>query len=609
MTDRLGALDRVSYALFARHADDRRHATAREWYRGTDLRIGFDRYLARAYALSWCCCLAVAATLLPTVVAVPPALLAASPLPDALAGPWALVGLIGVVAATAKRLTVRLAGTYLRLRRTARRDRIRRSLPGVARYLHALSSGSDGPRAMLRRVAESGAYGEAGAAVGSALHTARLTGSLGEGLRRVARDTPARESLAPFLLKYREHARQGGDALANYLRMESRMLGHRRERAAERNADTMELLAELFVVSLTLPALLCIVVTVMSVVAPGLSATIQTPFGPTTRRAAVIYGAAAFVLCVGGGAALAVETLRPDETRVGHERPETALATLRTATTNPASALAAWLWPSLALVGGLLATGVAPVDAVLAGYVTFAVPVGAVALRRARRDDAKDREMKDFVHAVSGHVGLGRPLPGAVEHVAREVDLGPLDPDVADLAFNLNHADRADRDHRTAALDRFAARVGTPLAARTVGLLAGASDAGSESEAVFETLQSEVARLYHEKRALRSNLLVYVTIGWTTASLVVGIVLAITTQVVDSFAQLSTLSGTADVAFDPGSIEPDRARRRFYVVTQATVVASGWFAGAADRGPYAMLFHSGLLAALTGGAFAVVGTA
>ena len=599
---RLRAVDRALYALFARHADGSRHAGDRARYRGLVAGVSFDVFLARVYGLSWVVACAVAVGCLPVITAVTPPGPSSVPLPDG----WPAVVAVVAAAAGSKRLTVVAAGGYLRARATARRTRIRRSLPGVARYLDALSSGSDSPRAMLRRVAESDAYGETGRSIRRALNTAELTGSLRRGLARVARDTPSREALSPFLLKFREHATQGGDALSNYLRLESRVLGRRRERASERNADLMELLAELFVVTLVLPALLVVVLTVVSVLAPSLSEPVATPVGPVTRRRLVTVGAAGFVVAVGVAAAAAVERLRPTDSRVAHGLPDRPRTVLVTATTNPASAAAVWIVPSLGVAGLAWSVGLAPLNTALSWYVAFSVPVGLVGLRRARLDDAKDREIKDFVHAVSGHVGLGRPLPEAVERVARDVELGPLAPDVDDLAFNLVHGGRRETDLRTAALDRFVDRVGTPLAARSVGLVTGALDAGSDSEAVFETLQTEVSRLYHEKRALRSSMLVYVVVGWTTALLVVGIVLAITTQVLDSFTQLSAASDAGSVTLDPNAVDPARARRRFYLVTQATVLASGWFAGAADRGPFAALLHSGLLVGIAAVAFEVV---
>ncbi|WP_237560366.1 type II secretion system F family protein, partial [Halolamina rubra] len=184
---------------------------------------------------------------------------------------------------------------------------------------------------MLRKVAENDAYGETAVAARKVLNTAALTGSLNEGLRRVARDTPSRDTLAPFLLKFREHSEQGGDALANYLDLEARMLGHQRSQTQRRNEGFLELIAELFVVLLVMPALLVVVLTVMSVLAPGLSRAIPTPLGSITPRAVLIYGAAGFVLLVGAGAAATVGRLRPTERQVTYSRPEGALATLRTA--------------------------------------------------------------------------------------------------------------------------------------------------------------------------------------------------------------------------------------------------------------------------------------
>jgi archaellum biogenesis protein FlaJ (TadC family) len=618
---RLSVLDRALYTLFAGKADTARHAADREQYRGANLGTGFDLYIARVHGAAW----------LGAVLAVVPTLLLAFAAPagayDALARllasvapfvgvaprpPRALVAVVVACAVglTAHRAIVVLGGRYLGWLASARKDDIERTLPGAARYLHALSSGADGSRAMLRKVAENEAYGETAVAARNVLNTAALTGSLGEGLRRVARDTPSRDTLAPFLLKFREHADQGGDALANYLRLEARMLGHRRSQARQRNEGFLELVAELFVVLLVLPALLVIVLTVMSVLAPGLSSPIPTPLGAITLRAVVVYSAAVFVLLVGGGAAAMVGRLRPSERQVTYDNPDSALETVRTTATNPASAVL--VLAPLALVGAGVshAVGLHPAVSLLAGYVAWGVPVGTVAVRRARIDDAKDREIQDFVHAVSGHVGLGRPFSEAVAVVADDVELGPLQSDVASLAFDLSLSDGpAGVDRRTAALDRFVDRVGTPLAAQTMGLVTGALDAGSDTEAVFETLQTEVGQLYHEKQSLRSELSVYVAVGWVTALLVVGIVVAVDQYVLDGFAQLSSMPGSAGFALDPNAVKPDRERFRFAVVAGATAIAAGWFAGMANRGPYAALLHSSLLGALVAVVFAGVGMA
>jgi len=616
-------LDRGLYALFSRHADRARHERDRSRYRATNLGTSFEVFLARVYGLSWAALLVASLWTVVVVLALPDGVVstlggavhAALPVVNRLSVPSVsrspvAVGTGVAVGLCAKWTVVRFGSLYLRWTANARRSAIERTLPGAVRYLQVLASGSDDRREMLRKVAEQDAFGEAGIEFRNALNTAALTGSLDEGLRQTARDTPSRDLLSPFLLKFREHANQSADALEGYLRMESRMLSHRQARARQRAADFLELLAELFIVLLVLPALLVIVLTVLSVLAPGLSAPVRTPVGTVTVRAVLVYGSAAFVLAVGLGAAGLVASFRPPGQTPTHRRPGSVGGILRTATTNPASAAVATV-PVAAAVGALLVgLGYTPENVVLLSYAAFGLPVGLVAVRRATLDDAKDREVKDFVHAVSGHVSLGRPFGEAVEIVARDVDLGPLQADVDDLAFDLGLTTTGDEETsvRTAALDQFVERVGTRLAEQTVGLVTGALDVGSDTEEVFETLQTEVGRLYHERKQLRSSMLVYVAVGWTTALLVVGIVVAVDGYVIDGFAQLSAVAGTnSGVAIDPGAVQPERDRRRFYVVTQATMLACGWFAGTASRGRYEALLHSAALVLVAYAVFAGVG--
>ncbi|WP_336134506.1 type II secretion system F family protein [Natronomonas amylolytica] len=603
----LSVLDRGLYALFSRHADRRKHDADREQYRGAALDVGFDTYLARVYGLSWLVAVgvgwlaAVFVVALPTEAVVAGLEAARAVVPGSTGGVapeiprlYVAVAVAAPAGALAKRTTVAVGSAHLRWRADARRAAIERTLPGAVRYLRALADGSDDRRTMLRKVAEQDAYGETSAAFERVLGKAALTGSLDAGLRRVARETPSREHLSPFLLKFREHAKQGSDALTGYLRMESRMLSHQQSRRRQRAGDFLELLAELFIVLLVLPALLVIIITVMSVLAPGLSQPIPLP-GQPTARAVLVYGSAGFVLLVGACTAYLVGELRPASHTPSYERPG-GLATLASATTNPASAAVVCLPIAGLAVAALWTVGEPPVNVALLGYVAYGLPVGAVALRRARLDDAKDREIRDFVHAVSGHVSLGRPFGEAVETVAREVDFGPLQADIEDLAFSLGLTTGTETgDTRQEALDRFVDRVGTPLAEQTVGLVTGALDVGSDPETTFETLQTEIGQLHEQRKKLRSEMLVYIVVGWTTALLVVGIVIAVTAYVLDGFAQLATVSGGTGVAIDPNAVDIERDTRRFYVVTQATMLACGWFAGTASRSRYEALLHSAAL--------------
>lgn len=626
----VAVLDRALYALFSRHADAARHEHTRHLYRAADLGVSFELYLARVYGVSWL----VAATTFPVVAAfvglLPDRVVDAGvavvhravPVVDGVAFPSVPVVALGALAglaasAVAKRTTVRLGSRYLEWHTRARRADIEATLPGAVRYLRVLASGGTDQRTMLRRVADQRAYGETAVAFQRVLNEATLTGSLDAGIDLVARDTPSRDLLSPFLLKYREHADQGPDALAEYLRMEGHLLSHQQSRTHDRIEGYLELLAELFVVLLVFPALAVLILTVMSVLAPGLSATITTPVGAVTTRGLLVYSCIAFVVGVGVAAAATVGSLRPTQHAVpGYRLPDGVVPLVRSAASNPASAAVVSVGPALVVAGGLWTLGYRPANVVLLSYAAYGLPVGGVAVRRARRDDAKDREIRDFVHAVSGHVALGRPFSGAVDAVAREVDHGALQPDVESLAFTLSLTtgpEEADTDVRAGALDRFVSDVGTPMAEQTIGLVVGALEAGSDTEQVFETLQTEIGRLYHERKELRSTLLVYVAVGWTTGLLVLGIMVAVNLYVLDGFAQLATVSATGSeaaagsIALNPDAVDPARERWRFYLVTQATMLACGWFAGTASRGRYEALLHSGALVAVGYAVFAGAG--
>ncbi|MEE6211190.1 type II secretion system F family protein [Salarchaeum sp. III] len=590
-----GVLDRALYALFGGHADRRRHATDRRRYRGTTASEGFDVYLARLYGASWLAFALVA--LLAGVLAW------ATPLAATAAGvvgvldPFVTAALVGALAGFAAKRGVLFAGSlHLRWVLHARRADIDRTLPSAVRYLRVLASAGSGERALFDAVAaRERAYGETAVAFGTVRNKAALSGSLGQALRVVARDTPSRDALAPFLLKFREHAATGPDAVEQFLRLEARMLANRQARARTEAEGFLELLAELFVVLLVMPALVVVSVTVMSVLAPGLGAPVAVAGHVTTPRTLLVAGCGVFVLGIGAIAAVLVGVFRPSGFG-DHWTRSRGLGVLANAPRNPADALLvlAPLAPALAL--GLAALGVGGWDALILAYAGVAVPVGVVAARRARADDAKDRELKDAVHAIAGHVSLGVPFADAVGRVVADGSLSALRADTADLARRLD-LPRPGVDRRTAALSAYAERVGTPLADQAIGLVAGALTAGSDIETAFDALQAEVGRLYHEKKALRSELAVYVAVGWTTALLVVGIVVAINAYVLDSFAQLSTVStATTGLSLAPDAVDPARDRHHFYLVTQATMLSCGWFAGMASRGRYAALLHSGLLA-------------
>ncbi len=75
----------------------------------------------------------------------------------------------------------------------------------------------------------------------------------------------------------------------------------------------------------------------------------------------------------------------------------------------------------------------------------------------------------------------------------------------------------------------------------------------------------------------------------------------------DRDALLTALSESTGYLLDGAAVDRSRARYRLYVVTQATMLGSGWFAGVASRGRYEALLHSGALVAVCYAVFAATG--
>ena len=600
----LELVDDLLTLAFSRHATDPRHARMRQQFRATSGARRFEVFLARLYGLSWGLFVVGAVGTATLVTHLPPFVermllgtVTAVLSVDAGLASRAIGPGIGVLAGLlVKWTTVRAGGRLLATRARRRRERIERTLPRTVRYMHVLASGTTDARTLFSRVADrERAFGETARSFQAVLGTATVTGSLDGAIGVVARDTPSRRVLAPFLLTLRARARDGAAALTRFLHLESRMLARRDAQRSGIAKQYLGLVVRLFVALLVVPAVAVV----------GLA--VATGFGRSTRipatdialwiRSHVLLSpvSAIGILFLGCLASALVYSLRPPAFRwARYQRSSSVRDVIRTAHRNPANALVVLVPIALVTAGVAWQQTTDVVAAVTLGYVLIAVPSGLVDWRRASLDAAKDRYLPDFLHAIARQVHLGRSFTEAVDHVAREENLGPLNHDVADLAFDL-HVARNDRPVRAGALDRFVDRVGTPLAERTVGMIAGALEAGSQTAAAFEALQSEAGRLYHEERAVRDEVPVFLAVGWIGSLLVIGIVVAVNVAAIGTTSPGGPAASTLGMADTTGTLEANRETPTFYLLTQATMLASGWFAGVAGRGVYEGLLHSGAL--------------
>jgi Flp pilus assembly protein TadB len=513
-----------------------------------------------------------------------------------------LAVVVGLGSAVLVRLAIRAVLDYL-IRR--RRIQIERTLPGAVRYLHVIAEGTTAPETLFESVvAKERIHGATAASFESILRRARMTGSIETAIRQVARDTPSKDTLAPFLLTFLERTREGPAAVREFLRLESRLLARADEQEHRRETRYLTTVVQLFLLLLVLPVVLIVGAMAGTVLLRDQVPGVPVPHPP--ELGSILASAGSLVILVlGAAAAFLVYLLRPSGDRWAAPEPAQRPATvIRRSLRNPTNTLLVLLPIVGMLVTWLWYSGTPASRLLLYGYVAVAVPVGLIDVRRARRRAAIDRQLPGFVHAVADRLHSGLPFRTAVERVAAANEFGPLGPHVAALHYDLE-VGAGDQGVRKRALERFVGRIGTPLAGRSIGLAVGALEAGADTRSAFAALQTETGRLVHADQARRSRFPVVIAVGWTVALLIVAVVVTVNLMVLDSVtpATAGPIEGVVvDATFGATGREP-----LFYVITQAAMVASGWFAGVAGRGVYEGLLHSGALVTVTFLVFRVSG--
>ncbi|MFB6110358.1 MAG: hypothetical protein ABEJ60_05730 [Halodesulfurarchaeum sp.] len=602
----LASLDPIAYRLFGRHTRNDRHDRERTLYAALAFEPGFETYLIGQYAVSW-----LVAALAGVGVAIGAARITAStelrwPVGPGFAADIRLIYVLGaglLAGGCAKyvfRWLVRVGMNSLVRRR---RTEIEHTLPGAVRFLQVTATGTTDPRRLLAGVADrKSIHGATAESFRSILRRQALTGSVESAIRREARDTPGRDSLAPFLRTFLERHRDGERSLREFLAAESRLLAVEDEQRHRREGGYLRAVVGLFVVLLVGPLVVGLGVLGAAIVLPAEASPIPRPLTP--RLDGILTGlGSGSILLLGGGAALLAYLLRPSGHRWALPEPaQSPAAVLRTSPINPTNALLLLLPPVLiGAVWGIF-RGIPMKTAILAGYVALAIPTGLIDVRRARRRSRLDRALPAFVHALAERLESGMPFRRAVSRISMEERFGPLDGPIRKLAVDvrLNHGPEGGRAR---ALERFVGRIGTPFAGRTVGLAVGAIEAGADARTAVAHLQTETGRLRHADRARRARFPVVILVGWTVGLLIVAIVVAVNLMVLDTATPSGPVAGITVGALDG----PTSRRPLFYVLTQATMLASGWFAGLSGRGVYEALLHSGVLLAVAWLGFRLAG--
>lgn len=576
-------VDRLLTAAFGRHADKPRHEHNRFAHRGANLPVGFRTYLARLYGGAW----VVGAGSAAVVFAVAHTVLGA--------------GLVGVGARIA---VVWLGCRYIHWRAMTRKQNLDRTLPAAVRHLRILSAGEMESRSMLAQVADTPQlYGETAVSFRRVLNRAQLAGSLSQGLRETAKETPS-DVYSSFLLRLQAALAGGEQAVTEHLELEARILKDHQRRGRSQRTSNAEVITELVVVVLVVPAAVAVLVTTGGMVLSGVHTPVETPVGRVPISAGVLYGCIIGVVVFGIAASVSLHTLLRPMPHAPWTIPSGGRSVLNTVASAPVST-AVVLAPIAAGISWWLFTlELDGPTAVLYGYALFAIPTGLVGLRHEQRALARDRELREFVHGLAAVTSRGRAFSEAVEEVSEEYTLGQLTPTVSTLAFDLRMGGQTGAGVREAALSKFATSVDTPLARRLAVILSGALDAGCETPKLFELLEEDLDQVSHQLRAQRTALRGYVIAVWATALGTAAVLAAIGVYVVPGITQLAAVTQTA-----AGVPAPAVTGYQLYLLAVVNALSCGWVAGTLSGNRGGALLHSGVLVLIVFMGFRLLGLA
>ena len=584
-------LEALAYRLFGHQASAERHARDRERYRALAPNRPFESFVLGIHGLAVLLGLPVAVVSGWTVAEVLEAWQHGSSLPGGPLSRWVLAVAGGIVAALlAREAVLRLCSRGLGFLVERRRRQVEATLPGAVRALHVAATGTSSLEQLFEHVARRpGVHGATADRLAAICEQHALTGNLEAAVRRHARETAAGDTLAPFLRSLLQRRQEPERSLESFLARESRLLAAADQRRHRRSHAMLRRSLGLVLLLLVGPVVVGVPLLVGAVSSP-LPSSVLTQFLPPLSAVLATVGGGA-ILFLGGAGAVFAWLLRPRGYRWAVPAPSRRPGRIvRTSVRNPSNA-ALLLAPVgvIVLVGSYIG-GVPPGSALVWAYSVVALPVGLVDLRRSRRRASMDRALPSFVNDLAARLDGGRPLRQAVADVASRESYGPLDRPVQRLAGDLRMMNGPEGG-RIRALERFVGRIGTPFAGRTVGLAVGAMEGGADARSAVTHLQTETGRLAHATRTRQSRMPVVLLIGTAVGLLLVAIVVLVNLMVLKSAAPAGPVAGVVVEALGRSQTE----RPLFYGVIQATMVASGWFAGLTGRGIYEALLHSGLL--------------
>lgn len=145
-------------------------------------------------------------------------------------------------------------------------------------------------------------------------------------------------------------------------------------------------------------------------------------------------------------------------------------------------------------------------DVLVISVLIAVVPLATLDFMEAKRVNSLEESLPNFFRDVAGMNDSGMTLPNAINNVASG-QYGALTPFIRRLNSEMSWSVPF-----VEALLRFGTRVGTPLAARAVDLIAKASRAGGDASEVLRAAANDSYEFFNLKMERRNNMIIYMVI-------------------------------------------------------------------------------------------------
>ncbi|MDD1663158.1 MAG: type II secretion system F family protein, partial [Methanomicrobiales archaeon] len=145
-------------------------------------------------------------------------------------------------------------------------------------------------------------------------------------------------------------------------------------------------------------------------------------------------------------------------------------------------------------------------DVIVWAALIAVIPLAAIQYSETKRVYSLEESLPNFFRDVAGMNDSGMTLPNAINNVAQG-EYGALTVYIrrlnAEMSWSVPFVE---------ALIRFGQRVGTPLAARSVDLIAKASRAGGDVSEVLRAAANDTYEFFNLKNERKNNMLIYMVI-------------------------------------------------------------------------------------------------